>query len=733
MGLRYHLGFTGIGATVVIVNGVPIPVAHVSLRIGSEVVLVRDTTQSYERQQGLSDQEITMALIENYSSRYGNTPRVFSQNLALERSGEIVLDPDTGVPAVLDSQAEFNSRTLADIESASLPNQVRESLSRIGVDFAVREGGVSIEALTPRDAPADIKYVIDPDLNNLATIRDGRIFIGNVSEQDLRGLIVTRENFHYPFPQRGHTSMSIITIKRNPFRTRHQIEQESDRFAYKRAGYPLQLRQGRSLSLMQQPDSSQNFLREEEFGRSEVGATTGLDSFAQTELSLTPVEAFNRADFDDFVAFQSDALRVAPDAPRQGFDANQFAKSFIDSNPREYRALSTLGRESYNPQELTRRVQEFARSQELGELNVQELNTVMLSLARESFVQARKGRERQYLERHLEVAINNVFSPIFSERREKLGLSEGDVSEMLSRIRTDVLGTNLDDLKHADFESGTLFLSMVGSMNIRGLRGVPNYSSELDVANGIINFNRYDPAAPGVEGNLGKMFLELLSPIPQNDIEFMSAPLPLKLASSRTLYLLMGREDSRKVVESFGSRRIDATHRAAFDRFRGLIQSIRDAQHRGGNFVRLDNGFEIAFDTQVGMGVYDKCMNPTLAGFDNLRIYPPLRYGESRETRRYVTVGAREEQRDIINLTLGIAITPRRDRPKEPPPEDPPPEQPPPDQPPPDRPTPDRPRYERSPSAGPGGEVDLTTGGVSTGGTRVGPGETTPQGGSAGR
>lgn len=672
--------FEGAGIWGGTVNGRPTVIVYASISIGRHKVTVRETAPGYDQLWEESDAIIQGDLLENMQTQYGDG-LIQTNLITLARNGRLMMD-DSGRPAISSEPVGE-----AALRAVSITDQVRTNLERINVDveFNPQRGEIFIAALTPGSIPQDIKYLVDPQLRHdgIKIVEDPNgIRLVGVDRDLMRELRITRENFHYPFERRGTNSISAITIKRNPVRTRTMIERESPVFFYQRSGEQLQTHQG--------------LVSDEALGV-RVLSPEAYDSLQQEGVAPTGrFEMFDQKDFNEFRELQRRALNVINLEEREQtprIDTGEFAQSFLSDSSRmtQFRRLTTsLTEQDGEPdfEEVASLMQGFARTDEsIGRgLSAQELNEVYLHAVAESFLQTEEMSEEdieRVLENHLNIAINRVFRPLF----EEIGIEEANINQMLDQIRSDIgEGRRFD-------REGALFSSMVGMEGIVGLRGTTNYSPEMrkEIGEHLINFTNYSPSEPGVRGQLGRAFLEILSPLEtKDDSEFMNSRLAREMAANEGIYLLLGSENAKKVMNAFEAREVTEDNREAFKEFKDLVSSIREAQLNGSNTVNYGEA-KIRIDSEVGLGTYNRCQNPSIAAVENITIQIPERIpGQATEEHTYVNITAETQLRQT---SLGVAARFRE-------PEPPPP------------PTPE----EEVPEAGPGGETGAGGSRAETGG-----------------
>lgn len=122
------------------------------------------------------------------------------------------------------------------------------------------------------------------------------------------------------------------------------------------------------------------------------------------------------------------------------------------------------------------------------------------------------------------------------------------------------------------------------------------------------------------EKDLARVMLELASPIPKDDVEFLSSPLALKFAGLQATALLTYEEgnkfdDYKKITEIYKNPELlrEPAYKASLDKYRAVINEIRATQLDGKTFEKKigNTGLtvKLKMNTDIGYGAYSKCTN----------------------------------------------------------------------------------------------------------------------------
>lgn len=628
-----NIDITEGGISAGVINGLPVVIPYIVLKLGEEFVVVRSVLPGYENMQGLSDDRIKQMITE----QVGQNITMLHESTG--ETGHVIFDTVTRGLAIVQSDNTI------DLHKFDTFAKTKEELKKIRVDVSKDSDGITLEALTPKAKPGNIKYSIDPTVGYNFTVKNGKLLVAGIDTEGLKNLIITREDFYYPNETPGKSNiLSIITIKTNPARTRLQIEQESTHFLYKGADHRLDIHEGIART-----------------GHSNI---IEASTYETAPIRTRGIESFDLKHFEEFKKRKKEALHIMSkaefeQAPRSGI-IPEFADKFYEENKLKFRQLTTIGQETFKPRKLIEAIENAAKKTEFKTLNNQELNQVMLYLTTKSFMNAKD--KKKVFEKNLKFAEKEVLTPMFEKIGTKLGLANTQeematkAKAMAAKVASDLKNTDFTSTNFETFAAGTIFLSTVGTMKISGLRGTPYYSSELDLAGHILNFHNYDPGADGVDGDVGKALLALLSPVdddPEKFQKFLVSPLALKLAAHDGIYLILEPDDAMKVVECFKNGEVNPANRVAFEKFRQIVLKVRETQNRGGNFINLPNGYRIRFRTEVGMGVYDKCTNPSMAGTEELEIFAPRQGAIVAGTEQFVRLNPKLTKKDI-EVLVGV-------------------------------------------------------------------------------
>jgi hypothetical protein len=639
-----------------IVGPVPFVYAGIGIKVGEEYVIVRQTVPGYKQTAEVSDAKIEEALKKAFEKR-GASGNISLYN-KISETGSVIYDAQSGEIVHLD---RTNSGSVAYSKDGGL-SDFQASLAKNKIDLSsTSDGLLHLQARQPKATPGLIKYIVDPKINDIVKINpSGGVTLATDSLSDL---IITREDYHYPAPKLGATNHTYIVIKSNPMRSRQMIEEESTHLVVERSGYKPELVRGEAM--IRTESYKGNVLSPEDFEKRKESINTlvfrveGQSSEYNTKLEQTVASA-DRSDFDN--------------PPRNEFKGKKltaFSRKFLQKYPKKYRELSTLGQTTYDIPALNELINQFAAAEGIDlkttPINNNEMNLIHLSLMRGSFMNARQSKA--IFKKNLEFARTKVYPQAFAEANKVLGITS-DPQAMADRLCKSIAeGFDPKSTDFKTFEEGALFFSAVGTKKIVGLRGSTYYQN---LGGGIINFKEFDPSSNGIDGDIGKALLQILSPLDLNveDAEIMKAPLAIKLAKSTvdgdpkipTLFYLIGVEDSLKVADCFVTGKVEEKNKKAFDKFKKILKDIRDAQNGGKNYLMFGK-YKLSIETTVGAGGYDKCTNTTIAGEEKLILWEPAGKGTTTGSKTFVPVSAKTIKRDI-RIFIGVKV----DIPNRPPP-----------------------------------------------------------------
>ncbi|MCX6735120.1 MAG: hypothetical protein NTZ25_04420 [Candidatus Peregrinibacteria bacterium] len=123
-----------------------------------------------------------------------------------------------------------------------------------------------------------------------------------------------------------------------------------------------------------------------------------------------------------------------------------------------------------------------------------------------------------------------------------------------------------------------------------------------------------------VEKDLARVMLELASPIPKDDAEFLRSPLAMKFAGLQATALLTYDEgskfdDYKKISEIYKNPELltEPAYKASLDKYRAVINEIRGTQLDGKTFEKKigNTGLtvKLKMNTDISYGAYSKCTN----------------------------------------------------------------------------------------------------------------------------
>lgn len=662
------LGGGAFGGTI---NGIPIAGAYVEIKIGDKLITTRNVTRGITELRREAGWENALKSLEIKGRKA--TP----EYTLLSNTGHIIYDYETGGQAILQEKQEAE----LDLNKLGTENAVQNAFKEIGINLDIISPQVyALTINAPYDAPPNLKINVDPELTRMQfSVEGNRIIFTGLTPELARKIAVERSDFRYTHEHRGNTRLSVITFKSSAGKTAPKIESESTEYIYQRAGHRPTISQGRRPAL-----SGIDYM-----ARSNISYNPQSVRFIADTFTPLQIEGYSQEGFNRVRERQRDILRV-----KDAQETNQarqntitaFAESLSENDKwmTEFKKVSTLAPGDYeqNLSDMVNLIKDAVNKNEsIDSLSNQELNSVIIHLNARSF--ENPSNPQQAFDRWLRISRDKIFTPLFTRIREQNRETiTSSPEKMAQRIVDDLKDTNLSTEQFEEFVAGTMFLSTVGTENILGLRGTPYYKN--DVISGIINQKTYNPSAQGVEGDLGKALLEILSPLERDTSkvkEFTQSPLAMKLAADPAIYFMLGETNADKVLDIFEGEKVTPQNKEAFTKFREIVVKIRDAQLAGQTeeTITTDFGtFKVDIDTQVGIGVYKQCTNPTILGHENLTISMEEPIITTARTDVNQNIRA-QNARKINSLILGFHHSFEQDQPppdEEIPPEEIPPEEP---------------------------------------------------------
>ncbi|MBD3329974.1 hypothetical protein GF354_00415 [Candidatus Peregrinibacteria bacterium] len=510
----------------------------------------------------------------------------------------------------------------------------------------LRSGKVELQLLNPDYK--DFQLHIDPELDELAVIRDGNRII---LDGDIGRLNVSRERFTKPYkPNDGRANiMDRIWIGTSSSMAGGRgvewtVENEGSYFE-KMMNEEWRLENGRRHELGQD-----NIMEIDGYG----------DTLDSTDYSAYRIEStgFSQETLDQMGSNYEKRAEVIDGVKNDEFGAeirtNLYAgldKMFANESFRE-----DFKKVTDQTDAIMRLIYKYGDESGLENLNVREANTAVVHLLNKFYTTlydeeklAGKSLERinKGLKKTVEKRINwykELLKPEFKKALDSIGETELTAEQAVEKLLTDTYGRpddlpgkgtlfaklndptfNFTELNTSEIPQGAMLFmgtrKYEKDKSVRALSFVPHYVKTEKEANLIseygllrISQNRYSlTEGPEINRKMARAILEIASPLPEDDLEFLRSPLAMKIANSSAALLLTSPENYSKITEIYEipeAIRING-YKEAVKEFRTLVQEIRSAELRGETFSKTVNGVtvEINMNAEIVGGAFTKCSN----------------------------------------------------------------------------------------------------------------------------
>lgn len=645
-----------------------IPIPHIGITLGSVKTAVPNRKAIAAFKEKYSDERmkkrIDEALAQLDAGAKYESFREELDGLALDENGDVM---------ILEKEDQFDlSNWLTSPESN---NKLLEHAELKLVEHS--NGTIEIKVLHPEKK--DIELAIDYTSNDQALVRAGNSFF---IEGNIEDVILVRQRFTIPKPGVGSASVrDVITIRKRDSqlgrRDMRWISRNSQYvFTKKRAdterGNPNWYPQIANSKLAQSNifGTEGNGL----VGYGEIEAEraraaypklgefiTRRQGMLREKVKVSDVKGFKKEMARRAKAVKSmkeskyDSLTVRKDT------SGKLNRLFDDQNFKtEYDEFSTTFTEFKTLINEPGKIAAFIRrnSEKLGirpALNEKEMNIAVQHLINRWFTtiypKKLQGKEkttvnakvRQGIIDRINFVKREVFIPEFQKAKLRMELrAPGKVNITAEKAATDfmdmVYKTLLYNLKNPNFDfsqlkvgeipggahlfSGSRLINEAGKKE-GALAEVVNYAklpkaAELIHDYGVLEITRHDIP---LNSDLGRILLEVASPVNLEDHEFLNSPLVRKFIKTDSHMLLSFNNGN---FENYGlitdilenpNLLSQAKHHAALVRLRETMQDIREAQINGKTYERkLGNTgltIRVEMNTTLTGGGYTKCTNPT--------------------------------------------------------------------------------------------------------------------------
>ncbi|MBL4694765.1 hypothetical protein JKY72_05350 [Candidatus Gracilibacteria bacterium] len=591
---------------IVMVGAVPIPV--IGLKIGSAKLNTPNRKEISKLLPLISDRrtfEKALKTVEAGKTKFHNE----LPQLVYGRDGEIL---------ILEKSRETNLTT---IKKEPDLKEYNEALKPSRIRLEKDENG-NTELIIEKTEDKDSEIYLDPNVIGIRIRKEnGKLYL----EGDISDLIISRERFKLPFPRdRFKASIRDVIV----------IRQSSSL----KAGNGTMYIQEKSGSMFQKLRAEKNY--ELQRGASDRAQTNIYEGHARAPLSrIDPTIEKNK----DRKTAVKERLLTMNTIKYQDFAEQSLGKDFFieldDFYTKNKKAFAAV---ADNP---TKIIQIFAKAG--VKLNDRQASVATMYILDKHFTTLVKKKNAPAIKRGIENRIKwirPIFKKQFGEILTRIGEDPTRAGELTDMIMMNIYDDVLQKLKSGNLESFTNQFAMAvpaGAAFFSGSRTIekgtkramvmtrtPNSASMSQMPrvfgflSDTIETYELDEENP-TKRLLAQVLLEAASPTPKEDLDFLTAPLALKLASmsvksksGKELAPLMvgGLENYKLINEIFidNSKLNSPKHKKAFQYFKELVTGVRNAQLAGKTFERkLSNGaqIKIRMTTEIMSGAYTKCAN----------------------------------------------------------------------------------------------------------------------------
>ena len=441
----------------------------------------------------------------------------------------------------------------------------------------------------------------------------------------------------------GNTTRTIIHIKNNPRRTRHDIDRD-DR------GYLLGA-------------VNRSFVEREE--DSTARADHVWDSWEEAEANGVFERQEARTTVDEYKAAvtASDermqrALKLEQPTPPEGRQADEpklakLAEDLMDNRAKakRFKELSTMTFEGgemnfANRPALARFISEHCKAEYPNGLNDNEMNYILNRLVVESFAQNQTNEKLLELQKWFTGQLSTALQATETLRSDPTTaalIAEKIVGNIdytnLDRTKIGNGAEVLDKDKYGNPYGNDIYASVVVGSGVKGLRHMLSLAG-IDKGD-LMEVKTIEESLPdeATKVKYRAAMLELTSPIPKNRAELLRCPLGVKFAGLAPV--LLGPEHSDKLAEMYemntaqlaATLAVDGPYKRVFEKFEQLIVDFRAMQKGDLGKIEWTNMDGLKFilrdNSEYWTGIYKKCGNPSLFVHESVSIMQVERFGSA--------------------------------------------------------------------------------------------------------
>ena len=623
----------------------------IKFTIGGGMYVKRYAQESGSELRALSDLRLESSMTE--STTYSGEPV------------RMTIDSQTGQRAI---ESFFQQSDILDPAET-----INKAVNCNGINFTPMGDNRTLR-MDVKNAKGSVRIVIDPQAP-ITQIADPEKLMISLSTTDTP-LVITREEFRYPFRQGMDTTETIITISADPKRRRSQVEADMMR-DHQQLTY-LEARTGAPTVQYGARDDDNIYYSKDIITPEEMKADSWHEK-ARYELTGPSDPDAHAAQLE-----LRELTNVAPisEVRQEVADqAEEFAKWLVEKTEFSRASLSETG----STQELTVIIQKHAVKRFGFKLNQTESNLILQHATEASFRDIDQYKSEEAAKNRLQYEIKTFATPLLIAEFSKVVDAE-TAKQYAQYVLQDIY--NLDangrpQIKLQSNETTTLNPRPTEFQVAAGMRGQIGMREFFNPSTGLLteSLKGYSLTSDNpTEKAIAQAVLQLLSPVPEltdsSEIsefkEFLRSPLTLKLTEYLENFMTADQiHEVRAAMENPDDKDLYLT--TGVQLLINTVAQIRDAQKAGVDKVLIADEriatkvIEIRVTTEIHVGVYDKCANETNT-LTEILLFPTAQVlTGSSEVDAHV---GSETERATYSATVGAGFSTSRENIKTPPEED---------------------------------------------------------------
>lgn len=516
--------------------------------------------------------------------------------------GKFALDKDGNPRIIFDKEARYKSGESLHISA------MNEAFNDIGLEFSsAKQGLTRVDVKGAEDA--NLKVHFDGNFENTYLVYGQDNFYLAIPQN--QNLIITRKDLKYGFENDGAVKEIELVIKTSPV-SNDVVKAESHGMLRKTV------------------DS--DYYESGTKGKTEHNKILSYNQYVADKIHnrIQSPDVYDSGQYKEAAEAMEDAIgaKVEKETPIRK-NLGSLVEKFYGKSSQKHKEIKHLLTEKgtgKNYDQILDKVDTFLEKNGEDKLHPLERLVFLNKLIEITFRDVTdKKRGKEKLRSEIDGFTKKMLVRLFQNTSEKAHAAG------MAKFVAEAMKKKVDHLHHEQVTIdqgtvGSMFLSIVGTQGVTGVRRSLNYEGDTYKLLGAMRFS--PTSSDKMEARVARATLELLSPLKTkvSAQEFINQPLALKVA--KVVPVIFSKEETLALASIYKNKiqkpnEISSLYNRTYKKFRKLVTKVRSAELGGFDSLQLGPEFNnalIMIDTRVFGGLFEKCENYTMVGRETIAV-----------------------------------------------------------------------------------------------------------------